>query len=284
MVKVGPAQKSTLWGRIRSDPLDGQQPHISQESADSFINPKSIKPSSTGSDKCREPWVHLSRHLFPPRRTEPKGPKPEFSGDSMKGFDGDVPLSRRKSWRQRYSEGWRAGMTVSCITALLVLILNTVVIIWASSRYPSVDGIGVIFGGECARAKRLNTWLQLVVNVLSSILLAASNYCMQCLGSPTRAEVDTAHAKGKMLDIGIPSIQNLGVIGRERGVLWAALAISALPLHFVFVNKNSIGPKATLIQPSVITRCCSLRPKRTCTLLFPSTKLFQPRDSTIQAY
>lgn len=60
---------------------------------------------------------------------------------------------------------------------------------------------------------------------------------MQCLTSPTREEVDAAHSRGKVLDIGIPSVQNLRAISTERRVLWAILALSALPLHFVFVSQ-----------------------------------------------
>ncbi|KAL8701122.1 MAG: hypothetical protein Q9201_005087 [Fulgogasparrea decipioides] len=56
---------------------------------------------------------------------------------------------------------------------------------------------------------------------------------MQCLGSPIRKEVDAAHSKGEMLDIGIPSVQNIKAISQNRKTLWAVLVISALPLHFM---------------------------------------------------
>ncbi|KAL8727294.1 MAG: hypothetical protein Q9181_005758 [Wetmoreana brouardii] len=59
-------------------------------------------------------------------------------------------------------------------------------------------------------------------------------YLAPCLGSPTRKEVDAAHAKGKILDVGILSIQNLNAVSRERKFLWAGLVISALPLHFLY--------------------------------------------------
>ncbi|KAL9598846.1 MAG: hypothetical protein Q9179_003771 [Wetmoreana sp. 5 TL-2023] len=56
---------------------------------------------------------------------------------------------------------------------------------------------------------------------------------MQCLGSPIRKEVDAAHSKGEMLDIGIPSVQNIKAISQNRKTLWAVLVISALPYNSV---------------------------------------------------
>jgi glutaredoxin-related protein len=68
---------------------------------------------------------------------------------------------------------------------------------------------------------------------LSTILLGASNYCMQCMSAPTRAEAEQAHAKFRWVDIGTPSIRNLGKIRGLRVVLWLLLGISSLPLHLL---------------------------------------------------
>lgn len=108
--------------------------------------------------------------------------------------------------------------------------------IYAAALYPIDNGIGTVFHGDCARAKTINTWLQLAVNVLSTILLGASNYCMQCLGSPTREEVDKAHSKGRFLHLGVPSMHNIMDIGLSRKLLWLSLVISAFPLHLVCVT------------------------------------------------
>ena len=169
----------------------------------------------------------------------------------------NLPPCRIGSRSQRYFEGWRAGAILSCVTALAVLIINIIVTSWAARNYPSVHGIGTLFSGNCAKAKSINTWLQIVVNVLSSTLLAASNYCMQCVSSPTRQEVDAAHAHGKILDIGIPSVRNLKYIGGERRVLWIALAISALPLHFMFVRSPIMAFYAFVTLLDTIPGSCA---------------------------
>jgi len=54
-----------------------------------------------------------------------------------------------------------------------------------------------------------------------------------CLTSPTREEVDIAHAEKRLLQIGVPSMRNLKAMGRDRVLLWLGLGLSAMPLHLV---------------------------------------------------
>ncbi len=122
-----------------------------------------------------------------------------------------ISVHRRTTWKQENLSGWYAGAFTSCLTALVVLAINSNVTIYAAASYPIDNGIGTVFHEDCARANTINTWLQLAVNVLSTILLGASNYCMQCLGSPTREEVDKAHSKGRFLHLGVPSMHNIMV-------------------------------------------------------------------------
>jgi hypothetical protein len=68
---------------------------------------------------------------------------------------------------------------------------------------------------------------------LSTVLLSGSNYCMQCLSAPSREEVNAAHAKGKWLDIGIPSVHNLKSISMKKVGLWWCLGLSSVPLHLM---------------------------------------------------
>lgn len=57
---------------------------------------------------------------------------------------------------------------------------------------------------------------------------------MQCLSSPTRNEIDNAHAQGVWLDVGVPSLRNLRRLSTTRVVLWYLLAISSIPLHLLY--------------------------------------------------
>lgn len=82
--------------------------------------------------------------------------------------------------------------------------------------------------------KKLDLWLHLGINLLSTLLLGASNYTMQCLSAPTRDEINKAHRQRIFLDIGLPSVRNLRRISRRRMTLWWLLAISSVPLHLMY--------------------------------------------------
>ncbi|KAI9801518.1 MAG: hypothetical protein M1833_002750 [Piccolia ochrophora] len=95
-------------------------------------------------------------------------------------------------------------------------------------------GVGTLMEGDCDVVKRLDIWIHLLLNILSAMLLGASNYCMQRLSAPTRAELDRAHAKFVWLNVGIPSVKNLLHISRYRVFLWSLLGISSIPLHLMY--------------------------------------------------
>jgi len=129
--------------------------------------------------------------------------------------------------------GWRFGVLNFAIWASVVFVMNFVGMILG---FAATSGSrGVFFDGDCDRVETLNTGLHLGINILSTILLAGSNYTMQCLSAPTRSDIDAAHGRkpGMYLDIGVPSIRNLRHISRRRVILWAALALSSLPLHLL---------------------------------------------------
>lgn len=88
--------------------------------------------------------------------------------------------------------------------------------------------------GSCNRANAITTWLHILINGLSSLLLSASNYTMQTLAAPTRSEVDRAHARGSWMDIGVVSVRNLSKIKWYRTALWIVLAVSSVPIHLLY--------------------------------------------------
>lgn len=142
-------------------------------------------------------------------------------------------MRRSQSRWQRY-QGYRFGVTLCAALTGSVFLVNLTLTIWASKTFGLDGGVGTIQNGNCHRTKNLSLWLHLAINVLSTTLLSASNYCMQCLSSPTRQEVNKAHAKNKWLDIGVPSVRNLREITWRRIILWWLLAITSLPLHLLY--------------------------------------------------
>jgi hypothetical protein len=140
------------------------------------------------------------------------------------------------------------------IVAFGVLIVNFVSMIWAIAKDRLDTGYGVLYDGNCGKAQDISTALHVLINILSTILLSASNYTMQCLHSPTRRQVDLAHAQNKWLDIGIPSWRNRKHVSIKNRILWVLLALSSVPLHFMWVSLDirllGADRNAVIIQES----------------------------------
>ncbi|KAL2356828.1 hypothetical protein BJ546DRAFT_965617 [Cryomyces antarcticus] len=154
----------------------------------------------------------------------------ELLGRWFPEVDPDHP--RAKTWRTRWSNRTTA-LGVHQATSGTILILNVAWTAWTISRFGTKDSFGTIYQGDCKFAKSLDLWLHLLINVLSTILLASSNFCMQLLVAPTREEVQVAHKQKKWLDIGVPSIRNLTGIARSRVIAWNILGLSSALLHLL---------------------------------------------------
>ncbi|KAJ9612192.1 hypothetical protein H2200_003789 [Cladophialophora chaetospira] len=129
--------------------------------------------------------------------------------------------------------GWRTGALTAALLATVSLIINFVVVIWLGA-HGGGSNLVELFNGDCHKVEQIDIYVHLGINVLSTLLLGGSNYCMQCLSAPTRADIDRAHEKGKFLDIGVPSVRNLRNIPTYKMLLWWALGLSSVPLHLMY--------------------------------------------------
>lgn len=142
-----------------------------------------------------------------------------------------TPIKRKAQWID--------GVYMCAKAGTVVFLLNLIFIAVAAglaSRFPDNHAFGssaVIYRGSCGVCKRWDTALHLIINVLSTCILAASNYCMQTLVAPTREEVDAHHAEWKWLDIGSASVNNLFAIEKSRLGLWLVLLFTATPFHLM---------------------------------------------------
>jgi hypothetical protein len=134
---------------------------------------------------------------------------------------------------------WISGVSLCAKIASGILFINIIFIAVAAGlarkhpRSHQISNSQVFYEGSCNLTKRWNIGLHLIINILSTGILAASNYCMQSLVAPTREEVDACHGRGKWLDIGTASIRNICSIEKRRIVLWLALMITATPFHLL---------------------------------------------------
>lgn len=134
------------------------------------------------------------------------------------------------AWNARFPS-WRSGIAGFSILAVITLILNISALIWTATHLD--DGhYATIVMGSYERISTLSARIHLGINILSTMLLAGSNYCMQCLMSPTRKDVDKAHARGTYLNIGILSWRNVMACSKKRLCISALLLTTSIALRF----------------------------------------------------
>ncbi len=148
------------------------------------------------------------------------------------------------SWRRRWKlpalgghsrlYGWRTGALFAAFFAGISFLINFVILVWlAVHKGNSGQGLVELYNGSCDEVERMDLWVHLAINALSTLLLGGSNYCMQCLVAPTRKDVDAAHAKGSWLDVGVPSTRNLFQVPVYKSIMWLMLGLSSVPLHLM---------------------------------------------------
>ena len=150
-------------------------------------------------------------------------------------FPGANPIHPKpQTWRTWRSK--RQMVLICCsIVATLILFINVAATVYFKIKWKTVGDLGTIYRGDCSQSHRLSSSLHIIINVLSTTLLAASNLCMQLLAAPTRQEIDKAHGNYVWLDIGVPSFRNLKHISKWRSRAVFFLATSSIPLHFLYV-------------------------------------------------
>ncbi|KAK4249236.1 hypothetical protein C7999DRAFT_39652 [Corynascus novoguineensis] len=157
---------------------------------------------------------------------------------------------------------WEKASFLFCTGSLIAFIANLTFTAWAVTRPGSNihNGVGELTGvTSCSRAKSINTGIHVLINVLSTILLAGSNYCMQILSAPTREQIDEAHRKSKWVDVGVQSVRNIfGTVSAGNALLWVLLSLSSLPLHLfynsaIFTSISANEYNVTVVPSSFIT-------------------------------
>ncbi|KAF7589729.1 hypothetical protein BBP40_003927 [Aspergillus hancockii] len=91
-----------------------------------------------------------------------------------------------------------------------------------------------VYDGDCSVSGHWATGLHLLINLLSTLLLGASNYVMQCLGAPSRSDVDQAHRRRKWLDIGTFTFRNFSIMDTKRKVWFILLLLTSTPIHMIY--------------------------------------------------
>lgn len=159
-------------------------------------------------------------------------------------------------WRIWASRRSRA-LLIQIVLIFVIFISNLTLTCFAISHFDSQEGVGLIHEGDCTTISNLNRYVHLLINFLSTGMLSASNYCMQLQAAPTRANVQKTHDQGKWMDIGVPSLRNLGYISGWRKFAWGLLALSSLPIHLlynsaVFQSLTSFDYNVAVVKDSFV--------------------------------
>jgi len=136
------------------------------------------------------------------------------------------------------SAAWKRSLVAGAPACVMVFLINLSITIWSitlpeGSQNGTQTGRRILYEGSCSTSSTLSIVLHLIINIFSSILLGASNYGVQCLSAPTRADVNQAHETQVWLDIGILSFRNLRKVSVKRATLWWLLVFSSVPLHLL---------------------------------------------------
>lgn len=154
-------------------------------------------------------------------RLEPSTHFPVYSFSMLRSC-----MVLRAAWIERFP-GPRGGLAGFAILATFMFILNTSALLWTATHLDD-SHFATVAVGSYESISNLSGWAHLAINFSSIALVAGSSYCMQYISSPTRAEVDAAHAQGAHLDVGILSWRNVLMSRKKRLCILAALALCSV--------------------------------------------------------
>lgn len=122
------------------------------------------------------------------------------------------------------------SLIVSCGLILTICLLSFTL----SRPGSTITEAKILFRGKCSTSNNLDLFLQFVINIFSTCVLASSNFFMQIVSSPTRKEIDHAHRSLHSLEIGVSSFKNLGALSWFKILAWAGLFLTSVPIHLLF--------------------------------------------------
>lgn len=161
------------------------------------------------------------------------------------GLDQEISYERTGKkrlsfWRRTHQRiiqltGWKRAAVVNCVLifTILAVLVGALIAFWVESG--SLLDYSILATGDChAYTERLNTVLHLFINILSTGILASTNFFMQILNAPDRKDLDTVHQRGSWLEIGVLSPRNAFRVSKFKTVLYLAFFLSSIPIHVLF--------------------------------------------------
>lgn len=127
--------------------------------------------------------IHLPRAQDSPSRSTPRDDE-EDKTPIKKTATSSNRLNRLNQLLDRTTT-WKISLLIAAITSIIVLFFNLGFVLWAISHRGLDDkdedggrGRGTLYFGQCDQARNISVGFHLVINVLATALLSASNYAM----------------------------------------------------------------------------------------------------------
>ena len=77
--------------------------------------------------------------------------------------------------RRRDFSGWKVGVLMCAVVAVAVCLLNSALTVWAVINHKATSGLSYLYTGSCLEVANMSLWIHLGINVMSTLLLSASN-------------------------------------------------------------------------------------------------------------
>ncbi|KAI8220175.1 hypothetical protein K4K54_008803 [Colletotrichum sp. SAR 10_86] len=129
--------------------------------------------------------------------------------------------------------GWRINILICAILVWLMTVLLWVLLLTSFSKNHDLSDMPPFYAADCQDTRRVMVVVRLLVGALSTLVIVSSYIFMQLLVSPTREDVDRAHAQRRWMDIGCMSVKNLRFISNGRRVLFVLFGLIWIPFHLL---------------------------------------------------
>uniref|UniRef100_L2G008 DUF6536 domain-containing protein n=1 Tax=Colletotrichum fructicola (strain Nara gc5) TaxID=1213859 RepID=L2G008_COLFN len=129
--------------------------------------------------------------------------------------------------------GWRINTLICAILVWLMTVLLWVLLLTSFSKNHDLSDMPPFYAADCHDTRRVMVVVRLLVGALSTLVIVSSYIFMQLLVSPTREDVDRAHAQRRWMDIGCMSVKNLRFISNGRRVLFVLFGLIWIPFHLL---------------------------------------------------
>lgn len=99
--------------------------------------------------------------------------------DHYRPVDGDEHANPTQKISRGSLRNWKGPLYLGSMSCFVVLCVNLGFIFWGTQRH-SPHGQTVLYLGDCDKVKRMSTGMHEMINILSTTLLAGSNFSMVC--------------------------------------------------------------------------------------------------------